>query len=295
MAAADRNAFLCGRAWCLNGGVNELGFDLAMLGVSFGAGLLGALVGLGGGALITPILVLVFHIDIRYAMGAALASVIATSSGAGAAYLRDGVSNMRVGLFLCVATTLGAVGGAIVAGRTDPNVLSLVFGAALLVTAALSLRKQGGVAEELPKDPMAARLRLDDVFPTPAGPQPYHVQKVGWGFLVMVVAGGLSGLLGIGSGAFKVLGMDQIMRIPFKVTTATSNFMIGVTAAASIGIYLKNGYLDPVLVFPVAIGVLVGAFVGARLLAVLPVGMLKIVFVVAITGIGIQMILNGLK
>jgi uncharacterized membrane protein YfcA len=276
--------------------VNELGFDVTMLLASFAAGLLGALVGLGGGALITPILVLGFGIDIRYAMGAALASVIATSSGAGAAYLRDGISNMRIGLFLCIATTIGAVGGALLAGVTNPNMLSLIFGIALLVTAGLSLRKQkdaGGAA--LPVNPVAARLRLDDALPTPAGPQPYHVQRVGWGFLVMFVAGGLSGLLGIGSGAFKVLGMDQIMRIPFKVTTATSNFMIGVTAAASIGIYLKNGYLDPVLVFPVAIGVLGGAFLGARLLTVLPVHLLKIVFVVAITGIGIQMIVNGFK
>jgi uncharacterized membrane protein YfcA len=257
---------------------------------------LGALVGLGGGALITPILVLGFHIDIRYAMGAALASVIATSSGAGAAYLRDGVSNMRIGLFLCIATTLGAVGGAMLAGKTDPSVLSLIFGIALLVTAGLSLRKpKDALGAELPVDPVAARLRLDDALPTPSGPEPYHVQRVGWGFLVMIVAGMLSGLLGIGSGAFKVLGMDQIMRVPFKVTTATSNFMIGVTAAASIGIYLKNGYLDPVLVFPVAIGVLGGAFVGARLLNVLPVRLLKWIFIVAIVGIGIQMIINGVK
>lgn len=276
--------------------MNELGFDLTMLVASFAAGLLGALVGLGGGVLITPLLVLGFHIDIRYAMGAALASVIATSSGAGAAYLRDGVSNMRVGLFLCIATTLGAVGGAMLAGKADVNVLSLVFGLALLVTAGLSLRKQkDSEGADLRVDPVAARLRLDDSLPTPAGPKIYHVQRVGWGFLVMVVAGFLSGLLGIGSGAFKVLGMDQIMRIPFKVTTATSNFMIGVTAAASVGIYLKNGYLDPVLVFPVAVGVLGGAFVGARLLRVLPVRLLKMVFVVAVIGIGIQMIVNGLK
>jgi uncharacterized membrane protein YfcA len=277
-----------------NAFVNELGFDLAMLVASFGAGLLGALVGLGGGVIITPILVLGFGIDIRYAMGAALASVIATSSGAGAAYLRDGVSNMRVGLFLCIATTLGAVGGAMLAGVTDPAVLSLIFGLALLATAGLSLRKQKDVSG-LPVDAVAARLRLDDALPTPNGPQPYHVQRVGWGFLVMVVAGMLSGLLGIGSGAFKVLGMDQIMRIPFKVTTATSNFMIGVTAAASIGIYLKNGYLDPVLVFPVAIGVLVGAFFGGKLVPILPVKILKIIFLVVIVIIGVQMILRGLN
>jgi uncharacterized membrane protein YfcA len=276
--------------------VNELGFDLTMLSASFAAGMLGALVGLGGGVLITPILVLGFGIDIRYAMGAALASVIATSSGAGAAYLKDGISNMRIGLFLCVATTLGAVGGAMLVGVTNPRALSLIFGIALLVTAGLSLRKQKEASvAELPVDPTAARFRLDDALPTPAGPLPYRVQNVWWGFLVMTVAGMLSGLLGIGSGAFKVLGMDQVMKIPFKVTTATSNFMIGVTAAASIGIYLKNGYLDPVLIFPVSLGVLAGAFLGARLLKVVPTHVLKMVFAVAIVGIGIQMIVNGLK
>jgi uncharacterized membrane protein YfcA len=274
--------------------VNELGFDATVFLAAFGAGILGALIGLGGGIIITPILVIFFHIDIRYAMGAALASVIATSSGAAAAYLRDGISNMRIGLFLCVATTLGAVGGAMLAGVANAALLSVIFGVALLVTAGLSLRKHGDSAGvELPVDPMAVRLRLDDALPTPAGPQPYHVQRVGWGFFVMVIAGVLSGLLGIGSGAFKVLGMDQIMRIPFKVTTTTSNFMIGVTAAASVGIYLKNGYLDPVLVFPVALGVLAGAFVGARLLPVVPVKILKAVFLIAITAIGIQMVLRG--
>ncbi len=279
---------------CFKYGVNELSFDLAMFATAIGAGLLGSLIGLGGGIIITPALVLFFHVDIRYAMGAALASVIATSSGAAAAYLRDGVSNMRIGLFLSIATTMGAVGGALMMKETNPAVLSLIFGFALLVTAGLSLRKnKDSVGLELPIDPVAAKLRLDDALPTSAGPQSYHVQHVGWGFLVMVVAGMLSGLLGIGSGAFKVLGMDQIMRIPFKVTTTTSNFMIGVTAAASIGIYLKNGYLDPVLVFPVALGVLVGAFFGARLLPVVPVALLKFIFLAAIAVIGIQMILRG--
>ncbi len=271
-------------------GVDELTFGLMMLAAAFGAGLLGAMIGLGGGIIITPVLVLGFGVDIRYAMGAALASVIATSSGAAAAYLRDGISNMRIGLFLCVATTLGAVGGALLAGVVDAAVLSVIFGAALIVTAGLSLRRNPGEAEALPENAVAARLRLDDALP---GQPVYHVQRVGWGFGVMTLAGVLSGLLGIGSGAFKVLGMDQVMRIPFKVTTATSNFMIGVTAAASIGIYLKNGYLDPVLVCPTALGVLVGAFVGARLLPVMPVRVLKGLFLIAITAIGVQMILNG--
>lgn len=273
----------------------ELPFDLLIALMALLAGAFGALVGLGGGMIIVPLLVLVMGIDIRYAMGAALASVIATSSGAAAAYLRDGISNMRIGLFLCVATTLGAVAGAWLATILNAAVLSLIFGIALLISVLLSLRKTGDEDTSLsPADPLAARLRLDDSYPGPGGKTlAYHVRRVPGGFVMMIVAGILSGLLGIGSGAFKVLAMDGIMRIPFKVSTTTSNFMIGVTAAASVGIYLKRGYLDPVLVFPVALGVLAGAFIGARLLAYAPVGLLKKLFLFAVFVIGVQMILKG--
>jgi len=274
--------------------MTEPGFDLAVAAASFVAGLLGSLIGLGGGIIITPLLVIGFGIDIRYAMGAALCSVIATSSGAAAAYLRDGVSNMRIGLFLCIATTVGAVCGAMAATRLDPSALSVTFGVALLVTVFLSLRgKKERPLAPAESDPLAKRLRLDGNYPTPAGLQDYGVAGVLPGFAVMWVAGVLSGLLGIGSGAFKVVAMDQVMRIPFKVTTATSNFMIGVTAAASVGIYLKKGYLDPALVAPVSLGVLVGAFFGARLLAVAPVALLRIVFLSAVFLIAIQMIARG--
>ena len=268
-------------------------FDIALAVVAFLAGIIGALIGLGGGVIITPLLVLGFGIDIRYAMGAALVSVIATSSGAAAAYLRDGISNMRIGLFLCIATTIGAVAGAMLAVVLDQTVLSVIFGVALLISVLLSLKPVRQEDTASPSDPLAVKLRLPGTRPTPQGPVPYAVQRVVPGFLMMGVAGILSGLLGIGSGAFKVVAMDQIMRIPFKVTTATSNFMIGVTAAASVGIYLKRGYLDPALVAPVALGVLAGAFLGAKLLPVAPVRILKIVFLSAITIIAIQMILRG--
>jgi uncharacterized protein len=274
--------------------MTELYFDLAVAGAAFLAGVIGALIGLGGGVIITPVLVLWFDIDIRYAMGAALTSVIATSSGAAAAYLRDGISNMRVGLFLSMATTVGAVAGAMAAMVLDAAVLSVIFGGALLVTVVLSLRKQKDLSgAAAASDPLAVKLRLPDALPTPAGPEPYAVHGVIPGFLLMIVAGVLSGLLGIGSGAFKVVAMDQVMRIPFKVTTATSNFMIGVTAAASVGIYLKRGYLDPNLVAPVALGVLAGAFLGARLLPVAPVKILRIIFLTAVSVIGVQMIARG--
>jgi len=271
-------------------------FDLAVALASFGAGVLGALIGLGGGIIITPLLVLCFGIDIRYAMGAALCSVIATSSGAAAAYLRDGISNMRIGLFLCIATTIGAVCGALLAVVMDSSVLAIIFGVALLATVGLSFKRKVE-APLLPpdSDPLALKLDLPGGMPDAQGGRvEYGVANVIPGFCVMWVAGVLSGLLGIGSGAFKVLAMDQIMKLPFKVTTATSNFMIGVTAAASVGIYLKKGYLDPALVAPVALGVLAGAFVGARLLPVAPVKLLRIIFLVAVAMIAVQMILKGL-
>lgn len=275
--------------------MNELEFSIIVMICSVLAGLIGALVGLGGGMVIVPLLVIFFEIDIRYAMGAALASVIATSSGAAAAFLRDGISNMRIGLFLCVATTLGAVGGALLANVLSATVLSMVFGIALLISVLLSLKSSGDIdtSGDTPGR-LANFFRLDGSYPNNGTVVSYHVRNVPGGFAMMIVAGALSGLLGIGSGAFKVLAMDRIMRIPFKVSTTTSNFMIGVTAAASVGIYLRHGYLDPVLVFPVAIGVLGGAFFGARLLQVVSSGLLKKIFLIAISVIGIQMIAKGL-
>lgn len=270
-------------------------FAIAVAAASVAAGLVGSLIGLGGGIIITPLLVLGFGIEIRYAMGAALCSVIATSSGAAAAYLRDGVSNMKIGLFLCLATTVGAVCGALLATVMNPAVLSIVFGAALLATVGLSLQKKAAsLLLPADSDPLAVRLDLPGSFPAPGGGKvAYGVAGLVPGFCVMWVAGVLSGLLGIGSGAFKVVAMDQIMRLPFKVTTATSNFMIGVTAAASVGIYLKKGYLDPALVAPVALGVLVGAFAGARLLPLAPVRLLRSIFLTAVTIIAFQMIWKG--
>lgn len=275
--------------------MGDVTFDLLVAVTAFFAGIIGALIGLGGGVIITPVLVLGFGVDIRYAMGAALASVIATSSGAAAAYLRDGISNMRIGLFLCTATTIGAVCGAMLAVVLNQNALSIIFGVALLVTVALSLRKNPETSAEAEQsDPLAVKLNLPGTMPVGSERKPYAVHHVIAGYLMMWVAGVLSGLLGIGSGAFKVVAMDQIMRIPFKVTTATSNFMIGVTAAASVGIYLKRGYLDPALVAPVALGVLAGAFIGAKLLPVAPVKILKIVFLTAISVIALQMIARGM-
>jgi uncharacterized membrane protein YfcA len=242
---------------------------------------------------IVPLLALAFHVDIRYAIGASLVSVIATSSGAAAAYVKEGFTNIRIGMFLEVATTLGALAGAYVASSVSGSAIAVVFGAVLLISAFLSGRRQSESDPTTNPDSLAMRLRLDGTFPTPTGPQPYHGRRVPAGFAMMFVAGILSGLLGIGSGAFKVLAMDQIMRIPFKVSTTTSNFMIGVTAAASAGIYLARGYIDPGLAMPVMLGVLLGSVLGARVLPGARPRVLRIIFAVVIVALGIEMIYQG--
>jgi uncharacterized membrane protein YfcA len=260
---------------------------------SFAAGFLGALTGLGGGVVIVPMLVLGFGVHIHYAAGASLISVIATSSGAAAAYVKEGYSNIRIGMFLEIATTLGAIGGAYLVGILPTGTVAVIFGLVLLYSAYLSLRHRADHAPAQESHPLAVRLRLDSTFPTPEGTQAYHVQRVPLGFGLMFIAGGLSGLLGIGSGAVKVLAMDRAMRLPFKVSTTTSNFMIGVTAAASAGVYLSRGFIDPGLVMPVMLGVLPGALVGARVLGAARVQVLRLVFGAVICALGAEMIYNG--
>jgi uncharacterized membrane protein YfcA len=265
---------------------------------SFAAGFLGALTGLGGGVVLVPMLVLLFRVDLHYAIGASLVSVIATSSGAAAAYVKEGYSNVRVGMLLEIATTCGALAGAFLAAFVNPNVIAVIFGAVLLLMLAASWfeqRMRAGPPPEDKPDPLATRLRLDSTYPTPEGPKSYHVHRVPAGFGLMFVAGVLSGLLGIGSGALKVLAMDQAMRLPFKVSTTTSNFMIGVTAAASAGVYLARGYIEPGLVLPVMLGVLGGSLLGARLLPRLQTKVLRVVFAVVIAALAVEMLYKGLS
>jgi uncharacterized membrane protein YfcA len=273
--------------------LNVLEFT-AIVGVgAFAAGFLGSLTGLGGGVVIIPLLVL-FHVDIHFAAGAALVSVIATSSGAAASYVKEGFSNIRIGMFLEVATTLGAVCGAFLVAWVRPEAIAVIFGLVLLFSAYQALRPPHPGGPDVKPDPLARRLRLDGAYPTPEGPRAYHVFHVPGGFAMMFVAGVLSGLLGIGSGALKVLAMDRIMRIPFKVSTTTSNFMIGVTAAASAGIYLHRGYIDPGLTMPVMLGVLAGSLVGARVLVAAQPRLLRCVFSVVILALALQMIYKGI-
>lgn len=262
---------------------------------SFVAGLLGALTGLGGGVVLVPLLTLLFHVDIRYAIGASLVSVIATSSGAAAAYVKEGFSNIRIGMFLEIATTIGALLGAYLASKLPTNVIAIVFGAVLLISAFSARKTRSQAAREVPPDPLATGLRLNGSFPEAGAMRSYNVQRVPAGFSLMFGAGALSGLLGIGSGAVKVLAMDQAMQIPFKVSTTTSNFMIGVTAAASAGVYLNRGYIDPGLAMPVMLGVLAGSLLGTRILVRAETKWLRLVFSVVIVGLGLQMLIQGLR
>jgi uncharacterized membrane protein YfcA len=260
------------------------------------AGLLGSLTGLGGGVVLVPLLTLFFKVDIRYAIGASLVSVIATSSGAAAAYVKEGFSNIRIGMFLEIATTLGALAGAFMAAFIPTKALAIIFGVMLLYSAYLSRRPRPRAERNSPEDPIASRLRLNGNFPSEEGGIRYYkTQRVPTGFGLMFGAGALSGLLGIGSGAVKVLAMDQAMKIPFKVSTTTSNFMIGVTAAASAGIYLARGYIDPGLAMPVMLGVLSGSLVGVRILMRAQTSVLRVVFSLVIAFLGLQMVYNGLK
>ena len=257
------------------------------------AGVLGSLTGLGGGVVIVPLLTLAFGVDIRYAIGASLVSVIATSSGAAAAYVREGFSNIRVGMFLEIATTVGAIAGAIVAAYLKLSWIAIIFGFVLLYSAYEALQSRSDARGPTQPDHLATILRMDASFPPSQGMQSYHVTNVPAGFSLMFTAGVLSGVLGIGSGAVKVLAMDRAMKLPFKVSTTTSNFMIGVTAAASAGVYLNRGYIDPGLAMPVMLGVLGGSLTGARLLAGAKVKILRIVFSTVVALLGLEMMYNG--
>ncbi len=269
-------------------------FTLFLLVGSLLAGLIGSLTGLGGGVLLVPMLVLGFHVHLRYAVGASLISVIATSSGAAAAFIREGYTNLRVGMFLQVAATAGALVGAVVAAHLHADLIAVIFGLVLLYSAYLSFRRQEEREVNRPSDPLAVRLHMESSYPAPGGWKPYHLFHVMGGFWLMLVAGTLSGLLGIGSGAVKVLAMDQVMRLPYKVSTTTSNFMIGITAAASAGVYFSKGFIDPGLTMPVMLGVFVGSFVGARFLPRLNTKRLRVFFSFVILAMALEMIYSGI-
>jgi len=277
--------------------MSPLEFVAALFATSLAAGGAGAVLGLGGGILLIPILTLVYGVDLHYAMGASIVSVIATSSGAAAAYLRTSLSNIRIGLFLALATVAGALVGAALAGVVPTRALQLLLGLALAYSTVATLRQ---LRLELPEageaDPLAMRFGLEGSYYDGARDRDvkYRATRVRLGFAAMFGAGLLSGLLGIGSGAFKVLAMDHFMRLPMKVSTATSNFMIGITSAASAGVYFARGDIHPMLAAPVAVGVLVGAAGGTRLMSRLRNTTVRKIFLPVLGWLAVSMILRGL-
>lgn len=269
---------------------------IEILFISVLAGIVGSVLGLGGGIIVTPALTLLFGVDIKTAIGASIISVIATSSGSAIAYIRDRITNVRVGMFLEIATTVGAITGAFIGGLVAPRILYIVFGLLLLYSALAMVKKVNyELPGEVPLHPLAEKLKLSGEYYDKALQQnvPYNVDNVYGGFSVMYGAGVISGLLGIGSGSFKVMAMDVFMKLPLKVSSATSNFMMGVTGAASAGVYLFRGDIDPVISAPVALGVLAGATIGARLMQKLKTRTIRKIFIPVMGYVAIQMIVQA--
>ncbi len=259
------------------------------------AGLLGSLTGLGGGVVIIPLLTLGFGVPMHYAIGASLISVIGTSSGSAVAFVKEGFTNVRIGMFLEIATTTGAIIGALISGILNPNTIGIIFASILIMTVVLNLRKKPDHQEPLIEGSLEHKLQLFGTFPDKGVVKAYSARNTVSGFFMMVFAGIMSGLLGIGSGALKVLAMDNMMKLPFKVSTTTSNFMIGVTAVASSLIYFQRGEIIPVIVAPVLIGVVLGSFIGSKTLIISQTKKLKLVFAVVVGILSIYMMYNGIN
>ncbi len=269
-------------------------FSVLLLFFSILAGLIGSLTGLGGGIVIIPVMVLLFHINIRYAMGASLISVIATSSGSAVAYLREGYTNLRIGMFLETTAVAGALLGALLVAFVAKEFLAVLFSCILFFSAFLTIKRQEERDVFTTSHHWSVKLKLDGTFPHDNSFKSYKVQNVPAALFIMGIAGMMSGLLGIGSGALKVLAMDQGLRLPYKVSTTTSNFMIGITAAVSAGVYFSRGYINPTLTFPVMIGVLAGSFLGAKILPKMQNRTLRLIFSLVICIIGLQMLYKAL-
>ncbi len=276
--------------------MTPLSFTLVVLGISYFAGLLGSLVGVGGGIIVVPALTLLMGVGIQNAIAASIVSVIATSSGAAASYVSERITNMRLGMVLEVSTVLGALTGAALAAHVSGRELYLIFAAVLAYTAWSMLRKRGAPAEPAP-DALADRLKLHGrFFDRSLGKEvAYRVSRTKLGMAVSYVAGVSSGLLGIGGGVIKVPVMNLAMGVPIKACTATSNFMIGVTAAASAAVYLMRGEVLPFVAAPVAVGVLVGARTGAKLMGGMKNSLIRVMFVVVLAASAIEMLQKGLK
>lgn len=257
------------------------------------AGFLGSLSGLGGGLVIIPLLIIGLNVDIHYAIGTSLIAVIATSTATSCAYIKEGYTNVKIGIFLETATTLGALLGVFLGSILPTSSLKIIFGIFLIYTAITSLIQKSEHLNLKAPDKIAHWLQLFGTYPNGPGYESYSARHVITGYGIMFLGGALSGLLGLGAGVVKVLALDKVMGLPFKVSTTTSNFMIGVTAATSAGLYLKLGYIDPILTMPVVLGVTLGSFFGARVLPHLETKILRIIFAVLVVILGIQMLWNS--
>jgi hypothetical protein len=274
----------------------DSGFALWLFAVSFGASAFGGMLGMASGIFIVPILTIFGHIDIRTAIGASIVSVIACSCGAAAPFLKGRLTNVRLAIVLEIATTLGALTGVLLAGMVPVAYLFFLFAVILLLSAQQMLAKRGdpaalsGIADSAP---WAATLRLDTTYPDRVLGREiaYRVQRLPLGMTLMYGAGLISALLGIGSGVLKIPAMDTALRLPIKVSSATSNFMIGVTAAASAGAYFMRGNIVTAIAGPVALGSVIGAVAGARILMIVSNDKLRLLFVVVLVALGIQMLL----
>ncbi|GHP14637.1 UPF0721 transmembrane protein [Lentilactobacillus fungorum] len=276
-----------------------ISYALLMMAIGCFAGIAGAILGLGGGIILTPILTLLMGVNIKYAIGASIIAVIATSSGATIAYLRDEVLNLRVAMFLEIATTLGALSGALLTGVINPKYLYILFGLLLLFSGYNMIRKlitHNELLQRAKPDRLAAKFKLDSAYYDKQMMKrvDYQVEHIPGGLAVMYGAGIASGLLGIGSGAFKVIAMDTVMKMPLKASTSTSNLMMGVTAAASATVYFFNGSIKPQIAVPLALGILVGATIGSRVMQHLSARAIRMVFVPILLYIGIQMFMKGI-
>lgn len=269
-------------------------FTLLLLITGYIAGIVGSLTGLGGAVILIPVLILFLDVNIYYTIGASIMAVIANSSGAAMAYLQGGYTNLRIGMFLETTAVVGALVGGILILYINPNILGVILGFVLILSAYFTIKRKEDNEPQRTSHSWAVKLQLESDYPTKKGVKAYQVQGVPLAWGAMFIAGVLSSLLGIGSGVFKVLAMDQAMKLPYKVATATSNFMIGITAAVAAGIYFSRGYIDPVITFPVVIGVLFGALSGAKMLPKINVHALRIFFSIIITVLAVQLVYKGL-
>ena len=266
--------------------------------ISVGASALGGALGMSSGIFIVPILTLTAGVDVRIAIGASIVSVIACSCGSAASFLKERLTNVRLAIVLETATTLGAACGVLLSGVVSVPVLYTVFAAVLLVSAWQMLMRRESTAAAAHAEPTGGWVRqLDSVYPDRAigTDVAYRVDRLSAGLALMYGAGLLSALLGIGSGVLKIPAMDTALRLPIKVSSATSNFMIGVTAAASAGAYFIRGQIVPAIAGPVALGSVVGALLGVRLLVLISPNKLRLVFVAVLLVLAIQMALAAVN